>query len=362
MKILFLVPYPLKQAPSQRFRFEQYFETLQRNDVAYYVQSFLAENTWRIFYKSGKPAIKALAILNGFWKRFRILFKLSDYKFIFIHREATPIGPPIFEWLIAKVFRKKIIYDFDDAIWLTDRKDESVFLRLLKWRTKVAQICRWSHKVSCGNEYLCLFARQFNSHVVYNPTTIDTELLHNETLHTLVDGFNAKKEAITIGWTGSHSTLKYLAEIETVLQCLERKFPTLRFLLIADRKPDLQLQNMDFVAWNKETEVSDLIKIDIGIMPLPNDEWANGKCGFKALQYMSLKIPTVADPVGVNKTIIQQGVNGFLPTNLAEWEQYLTLLIKDEQLRKNIGEAGRATVVNRYSVLSNSETFTALLQ
>src|SRR5688500_1091441 len=122
------------------------------------------------------------------------------YDFVFIHREVSPLGPPIFEWILAKVLKKNIIYDFDDAIWLTDRHDESLVFRLLKWRSKVDLICRWSHKVSCGNEYLCRFAANFNNNVVYNPTTIDTENLHNPSFFKQPSGHLDK---ITIGWTGS---------------------------------------------------------------------------------------------------------------------------------------------------------------
>ena len=113
---------------------------------------------------------------------------------IFIHREVAPVGPPVFEWIISKIFKKKIIYDFDDAIWLTDRKDESWILETLKWRSKIQSICRWSYKVSCGNEYLCDYARQFNERVFYNPTTIDTGNLHNPSLYKI-----DSKDKIIIG-------------------------------------------------------------------------------------------------------------------------------------------------------------------
>ncbi len=86
-----------------------------------------------------------------------ILFSVSRHQFVFIHREAAPLGPPLFEWVLAHVFRKKIVFDFDDAIWLTDRTKSILFRILKNGRSKVAAICRWSYKVSCGNEYLCEF-------------------------------------------------------------------------------------------------------------------------------------------------------------------------------------------------------------
>lgn len=353
--ILFLVPYPFDEAPSQRFRFEQYLNQSTAHGYSYRTQSFLSYQAWSALYSKGKVIAKFFALAFGFLKRISVLFLLPGTDYVFIHREAAPVGPPVFEWIIAKVFRKKIIYDFDDAIWLTDKKNENILERFIRFRSKVGLICKWSYKVSCGNEYLCNYARQFNSNVVLNPTTIDTENLHNPALF--------KKETttqLTIGWTGSHSTLKYLKEIESVLQQLEQKHSALQTVIIADKKPDLKLDRLVFVPWNKNSEAEDLRKIDIGIMPLPDDEWTKGKCGFKALQYMALEIPSVVSPVGVNTKIIEPGVNGFYATTQSEWISALESLIANPALRNSIGKSSRKKIVDHYSVLSNSSTFFSL--
>lgn len=354
MKILFLVPYPIGESPSQRFRFEQYFTLLSKNGTQYEVKSFLSSGNWRIFYQSGNFFLKIRTIAEGFLRRLAILFTIFGYEFVFIHRELTPIGPPIFEWIIAKVFKKKMVYDFDDAIWLTDKK-ESWIEKTIRWRGKVASICRWSYRVSAGNNYLADYARQFNEKVIVNPTTIDTEKIHNKDLHRF-----EKDGRIVIGWTGSHSTLKYLKDVEQVLQHIESKYPTVNFWVIADKAPDLKLNRLIFKPWSVETEVSDLAEIDIGIMPLPNDEWTKGKCGFKALQYMALEKPTIASAVGVNNIIINHGVNGLIAKDIDDWKKLLSLLIEDESLRKGLGKEGRKTVDHNYSVLSNEDTFLSL--
>src|SRR5690606_4454603 len=167
---------------------------------------------------------------------------------------------------------------------------------------------------------------------------------------------------ITIGWTGSHSTLKYLKEIEPVLQYLETKYPHVQILIIADKKPDLQLQNLEFIKWNKETEAEDLSKIDIGIMPLPDDEWSKGKCGFKALQYMAMEIPCVISPVGVNAQIIDHGINGFLAESDQAWITHLEHLINNQSARVLLGKAGRKKIIENYSVLSNTANFLSLFE
>lgn len=353
--ILFLVPYPFDEAPSQRFRFEQYLSILSAQGYSSRTQSFLSYKAWAVLYSKGKTIAKAFAILLGFIKRFRILFLLPKIDYVFIHREAAPVGPPVVEWIIAKVFRKRIIYDFDDAIWLTDKKHENFIERFIRFRSKVGLICKWSYKVSCGNEYLCAYARQFSNNVVLNPTTIDTERLHNPELF--------KKETsqqLNIGWTGSHSTLKYLKEIEQAVRELEQKHPTLQTVIIADKKPDLNIDRLVFIPWSKDTEAKDLSRIDIGIMPLPDDEWTKGKCGFKALQYMALEIPSVVSPVGVNTQIIESGITGFYATAQTDWVSALDKLITNAELRNSIGKNSRNKVIENYSVISNSSTFLAL--
>jgi glycosyltransferase involved in cell wall biosynthesis len=356
MKILFLMPYPKGEAPSQRFRFEQYFHAAGKKDWTLRHQSFLTHSDWLILYSKGHTFQKLFTLVKGYSKRLSLLYRTRSVQYVFIHRETVPVGPPVFEWIIAKVFRKKIIYDFDDAIWLTDKTNESCLEKALRWRSKVASICRWSYKVSCGNAYLADYARQLNPNVVVNPTTIDTEALHNPEL------FAVEKDParITIGWTGSHSTLKYLETLTPVLQHLEEKYNHVDFLLIADRNPQLPLNRVTFIPWSKESEARDLMKMDIGIMPLPDDAWTRGKCGFKALQYMAMEVPCVASPVGVNSEIVRHGETGYLAHGEHAWIECLEKLINDARLRIRLGKAGRQQVIRHYSVVSNTARFLSL--
>jgi glycosyltransferase involved in cell wall biosynthesis len=358
-KILFLVPYPVGASPSQRFRFEHFFPILQEQGFYFKIQSFLDSQNWQIFFKPGKPFSKLWALLLGFGRRWAAVAQAPFYDFIFIHREAAPIGPPVVEWLLAKVLRRKIIYDFDDAIWLTDRRTEPVLFRWVKWRSKVAAICRWSFKVSCGNRYLMDFASQFNTRVFYAPTVVDTANWHNPALY---DHAAKKADEIVIGWTGTHSTLKYLGDLVPVLQKIETQFPQVRILVIADRKPDFELRSLLFIPWSKATEVKDLMNMDIGIMPLPDDEWAKGKCGFKALQYMALGIPTVVSPVGVNTEIVNHGQDGFVADTPEKWYDTLAELATGAELRKQTGAQSRKKIEDRYSVISSSASFVSLFE
>lgn len=355
MNILFVVPYPLQKSPSQRFRFEQYFGILKANGHTYDVKTFLNSENWKMFLKPGNTLRKIRGLASGFTRRAGLIFVAHRYDFIFIHREAAPVGPPVFEWIFATVLKKKIIYDFDDAIWTSDRASESWLLKAVKWRSKISSICSWSYRVSCGNRYLCDYAQRFNGRVQLNPTTID--MTYHMSDHSTRTADNSE---IIIGWTGSSSTVKYLNEIEHILRRIEDQFPQVRFHFIADKAPDLKLRRMDFFPWNPNTEISDLQRFHIGIMPLPNDEWSRGKCGFKLLQYFALEIPAVASEVGVNGDIIDQNQSGFLCTTETEWHDALTKLIIDRSKREQFGAVGKKQVEKNYSVESNAANFLSL--
>lgn len=353
VKILFLIPYPLKESPSQRFRFEQYLEILSREGHTIRIQSFLEASDWKVFFNPGSLLRKLVLLSSGWLQRLWMLTYAHNFQVIFIHREVGPFGPPVLEWLLAKVWRKRLVFDFDDAIWTTDRKNESALLRFLKWRSKAASICRWSYRVSAGNAFLSDFARKFNSQVTINPTTVDLN-------HHRRTSFQPTKDFVTIGWTGSHSTLPYLEFLEPTLNRLLQIHPQTRFVVIADVPPKLNIPNLQFISWSAVTEVEDLCRIDIGIMPLPDDEWSRGKCGFKALQYMSLGIPAVVSPVGVNKEIVDDGVNGYWCSTADEWFKRLEGLLLDAGLRRRMGAQGLEKVAKRYSVDSNASNFLSL--
>ncbi|MBC6697805.1 glycosyltransferase family 4 protein [Hymenobacter puniceus] len=350
MRILFIVPYPPGRAPSQRFRFEQYLPLLSQAGHTYRLAPFISEATWSILYKPGHALAKAAGIVGGFLRRTGLLFSVPAYDYVFIHREASPIGPPVFEWLIAKVLGKKIIYDFDDAIWIPNTSEANKIVAGVKWHHKVGSICRWAYKISCGNAYLRDFARQFNANAVVNPTTIDTVNLHNRVRDQKAPG------RLVIGWTGTHSTLKYLEQVVPVIAELEKQYD-FEFRVISNQPPTLPLRSLNFQPWRKDTEIADLAGLHIGLMPLEDDPWAKGKCAFKALQYMALGIPALVSPVGMNTEVVQSGVNGYVCTTPADWRQALETLLRDPELRIQLGEAARSTIVRRYSVVANEQNF-----
>ena len=352
ISVAFLCPYPQGGAPSQRFRYEQYLLLLNQQGISYTIYPFLSAHTNRILYQPGHTIRKVIGILQGFLRRITHVIRASRASYVFIHREATPLGPPWVEWLLAKVARQKIIYDFDDAIWLMDTSQVNTFVSFIKWQRKVPAICRWSHCVSAGNAYLAEFAQQHTCRVVINPTTIDTKHHHNR----LQDQATTQP---VIGWTGSHSTLRYLEPLVPILQQLEQEH-RFRLLVIADRPPPVSLASLEFVPWRLDTEIDDLLRMHIGLMPLPDDAWAQGKCGFKALQYLALGIPALVSPIGVNEHIIEHGIEGYHCVTDNDWYQCLEELLTNISKRSQMGQAGRKKVVDQYSVKANAENFLSL--
>ncbi len=353
--VLFLLPYPVGHAPSQRFRVEQYFPVLQKAGVPYRLAPFLDEPTWQILYKGGSPVAKAWGVIKSYLRRWKtVLYDVPRYDYVFVHREAAPLGPPLVEWMVSKVWRKKMIFDFDDAIWIANTSSENSLAARLKCFWKVKYICKWSYKVAGGNDFLCNYARQSGAEQVFRiPTIVDTTRRYVPVIKD--------SKPLVLGWTGSHSTLKYLDMVMPVLQELEKEYDFM-FQVIADKEPVLPLQKYTFVKWNPATEIEDLAKFDIGIMPLTDDAWSEGKCGFKLIQYMGMGIPAVASPVGVNKVIVAPGVNGFMATSPEEWKTALVTLMNDAGLRKEMGVAGRNKIVAEYSLASQEQPFLGLFK
>lgn len=352
-KTIFIIsPYPFGTAPSQRFRYEQYIQQLERCEYSVEFFPFINQKDWKILYQKGKYLSKTFVMLSGIWKRFLLLFKIKKADYVFIHREMAQFGPPIFEWITSKMLGVKYIYDFDDAIWLPNFSDSNAKFQWIKCYWKVPSCIKWAHQVSVGNEYLAEYAKKYNPNVVVIPTTIDMENHHNRTID-----YTAEK--IVIGWTGTLTTMNYIKDILPALQQLEDEFD-FDFLVISNKQPDFQLKSLVYKEWNKETEIEDLSKMNIGVMPLRDDQWSKGKCGFKALQYMSLGIPCVISPVGVNTEIVQNEVNGFLASDENEFYLALKQLISDKELRMKIGLKGQATIRNRYSTSVNFEKYLQL--
>lgn len=349
-KILFIVPHRKNRSPGQRFRFEQYFDFLKENGFKITYSNIITEKDDAIFYSRGKLLIKLIILLKSIFIRSRDVFRASKYDIIFIYREALMLGTTIFERLFSQS-KAKLIFDFDDAIWLNDISEGNESLRWMKQPAKVTSILKLADTIFAGNDYLATYARDFNNNVLVIPTVINTEY------HKKIP-VEKKNNSICIGWTGTSTTIKHFELALPLLRELKNIYnDRIYFKVIVDIPYTVKDLDIFSIKWNINSEIEDLSEIDIGIMPLPDDDWAKGKCGFKGLQYMALEIPVIMSPVGVNNLIIKDGINGFLANTKDEWIEKAGLLIESEELRSRLGKNGRETVIEKYSVESQKHNY-----
>ena len=341
-KILFIASHRKERAPGQRFRFEQYFPYLNKNGFDCELSYIVSEKDDSKIYKKGFYLYKFYFFIKSYFIRKKIFNNIDNYDLIFIFREALMTRSIFFEKAIYKQ-SKKIIFDFDDSIWLENVSDANKFFKWLKNPEKTKKIISFSNLIFSGNQYLRNYASSFNKNTVIIPTTIDTDLYQNN--------YKKNNDKIIIGWSGSTTTIQHFEYALPYLKKIAVKYKNIvDFKVIGDGSyfnKDLKIYGLP---WRKETEIKDLCSFDIGIMPLPDNEWAKGKCGLKGLQYMALGIPTIMSAVGVNNDIINDGENGFLAKNNIEFQTKLELLIKSKKLRLELGKNGKKTVQEKYSV------------
>lgn len=342
MKVLFLVPYPT-EGPSNRFRVEQYFPYLKANRVDCDLRPFWDKEAYKILYKDGHYFRKFCSFIKGNINRLKELSQVSAYDVVFIHREACPVGGAYLERLAAK--KKPVVFDFDDAIFLSTISNANRIAGLLKTPKKTEKILQCSTAVIVGNNYLRDYALNFNGDVNVIPTPIDADS------YLPVSQPVGQKKKITIGWIGSYTNNQYLNIVRDVLMKLMIKYgDSLDIVLVGCKNEFLKIKGVIYRDWSLSREISDLQSFDIGIMPIWDDEWTQGKCAFKIIQYMSVGACVVASPVGMNKYIISDGVNGFLAKDDGEWLDKLTILIEQPELRRKFASEGRITIENNYSL------------
>ncbi len=349
-KVLIIANHYANRSPGQRFRFEQYLSFLKANGYECHLSNIITKEDDKYFYKPGNYLRKGQIIFKAIAKRLGNVIRLNQYDLILLFREALPLGTTFIESLFKKR-KAKIIFDFDDAIWLQNVSDGNKALAFLKDASKTANIIKLSDMVFAGNQYLADYASDYCNNVNIVPTTIDTE----EYQPVPVEKDRSK---VYIGWSGSITTIQHFKYAIPALKILKEKYgERVAFQIIGDGSYKNELLGIQGLPWKKATELQDLCKIDIGLMPLPDDKWSKGKCGLKGLQYMALEIPTIMSPVGVNSDIIAHGVDGYLASSTEEWVDCMSQLIENPTLRIQMGKAGRQTVVEKYSVAANKEYY-----
>jgi glycosyltransferase involved in cell wall biosynthesis len=274
-----------------------------------------------------------LARLGDLWHQ-------NDYDAIMLYSELIPLMPG---WLERALIRKPYIYDFDDAFYLKYRIGRMRLASPLLG-AKFDTVLAGATAVTAGNHVLANYARIHNTNTGYLPTVVDN-------LRYLPQPAKRDSQVFTVGWIGSPSTAPYLSELASPLSAIGQERPV-RFIVIGGKAPVIPNVTVVEHDWNENTELDLINSFDVGVMPLLDDEWARGKCAFKLIQYMACAVPVIASPVGANISVVNAEC-GLLATTQQDWIDAFRLLRNQPETRAKMGEAGRARVVQHYSLNQN---------
>jgi glycosyltransferase involved in cell wall biosynthesis len=356
MRVLFFLPYSL-EAAGCRYRVHQFVPYLEQHGVTCELRELVKPDLYKILYKPGHRLEKAARFTRGAIDRIKDVRDARDYDVLFVYRECFPFGPAFIERQLRQLGRP-IVYDFDDAIYLPSGDPVKDLLRMPEKTNVITQL---ADDVIVCNEHLRRLCLAYNQNVHVIPTSVETEKLffarsYSDTLPP-ADG-----RPVRLGWVGSHSTAKYLYQLAPVLKQVAERHPVELLVVGAGRDIDLPGVTVINKTWGLATEVDDFRSIDIGLYPLHDDLWELGKTSFKTIQYMAVGVPGVVSRVGTAIDIVRDGENGFLASTEAEWVAKICRLIEDPELRRRVGEAGRRTAVEGFSVASNAPKLLEVLK
>lgn len=325
---------------SSRVRTYQYLPVLKEAGISTRVCP-LFDDAYVAARNSERGSPSTGNIMHAYWRRVRALLTTHDARAVWIEYEALPWLPYAFErWLYRSA--RPVIVDYDDAVFHRYGAHRSPLVRALVGR-KIDRVMAAATIVVAGNAYLAdRAARAGAKRVEIVPSVVD--------LARYAQKAEARERAqFVIGWIGSRSTLPYLQTLETTIRTLAAQRPV-KVMNVGGTPWSPRGIDVQTMTWSEASEVHDMLAFDVGVMPLPDEPWARGKCGYKLIQYMACALPTVASPVGVNAEIVAHGKTGFLATTPDEWLRALRALAVSPAMRHDLGRAGLARVAERYSL------------
>ena len=346
IKVLGLALYgPL--AASTRYRLGQFVPGLASEGIDLQLCHLLGDDYLRRRFGGGPLPIAAM--LHAGLARFADLWSQHDYDVAMLHCELFPLLPG---WIERTLIRKPYIYDFDDAFYLKYRSGRMGVARPLLGR-KFETVMAGAAAVTAGNYGLAQYTKQYNANTYYLPTVVDTG-------RYLPRPSSRNNKVFTVGWIGSPSTAPYLSELVAPLSVIGQEGPV-QFVVIGGKAPAVPNVMVVEVEWHENTEVELINLFDAGVMPLPNNDWARGKCAFKLIQYMACAVPVIASPVGANSDVVN-GECGLLAATPQEWVNALRLLRDQPVKRAEMGHAGRERVVQHYSLHRNLPVLASVIR
>jgi len=337
--------------PSSRYRFYQFLPYLDKEgfDISIF-PLFNKKYINNLYFDQ-----RVRTLLNPLSAYFRRTYKLlSDrsYDLVWMEKEALPWIPASIEKLLCKRSIPNVI-DYDDAVYHRYDQHRNPLIRFALSK-KIEKLMSFSTVVIVGNKYIAEYAMEAGAkQVEILPTVVDADIYVQK---------NCKgNKNFTIGWIGSPTTSRYLNVATPALNQLCQN-TDVQFSAIGALEKDMVEIPVQLIPWQEKTEVHELNRFDVGIMPLPDTPWERGKCGFKLIQYMAAGLPVIASPVGVNSEIVDHGITGFLASSTEEWVKYLRILKDDSELRRTMGVAGRRIVEKKYSLEIVSPKLVSILK
>jgi glycosyltransferase involved in cell wall biosynthesis len=356
LKVLALASYPI-EAAATRYRLAQFVSPLAERGITLDVHPFIDSRLFASLYRREELPSTALHLTGALVRRFADVWRARTADVLYVQREAMLLGPPLIEWLAMRLGSCPMVLDLDDATYLP--YVSPVYGRLasrLKWFSKTDDLIGWARIVTCGNRTIASYVESKGKPTAIIPTVVDTERFRPR-------ASPPAGGVPVLGWVGTHSTYPYLETIFPVLQQLARNHRFRLKVVGAGRDrvslPGVEVENL---SWNMAREVADFQSFDIGLYPIVSSEWAAGKSGFKAIQYMAVGIPYVVTPVGSCAEIGQENVTHLSATTPEEWRAALERLLSDASLRRRMGEAGRRHALQYYTVPIQSDKLAQVLR
>ena len=345
-RILVICPFPEGMAPAQRLKYEQYFDDWHDNGFEVVVSSYFDMSVYGVLWKHGFLAVKIMGALKGLARRCRDILRVRNADIVYVFMWVTPLGPAWPERLF-RFLAKRIVYDIDDNVHIGQKlsgpDNPNAFIRFLKNRNKPIHLMRSADAVITSSPFLESEAKRLNESnaATYITSSVDTEYFVPRT-------HRPANPKIVVGWTGTFSSKPFLDMLAPAL----RRLTTLRdfeFRIVGNFDYAMNGVDVKVVEFNRASEIADLERFDIGIYPLPDDDWVLGKSGLKAIVYMAMGIPVVASPVGTTPLLFAHGEFGFMAKDEDEWVRALIALIDDEAMRMRMGNVARQVAVEHYS-------------
>jgi len=347
-KVLVLTKYG-RLGASSRMRFLQYLPWLQQAGIEVTVQGLLSDQLLLTRYQQGAYGLWPL--FRAYAYRLQALIERRHFDVLWIEKEALPWFPAWFEkWLLRRV---PYVLDFDDAIFHNYDLHRFAWVRHVYGR-RIDRLMEGARLVVTGNRYLADRAVGAGARrVEVIPTVVDLALYPAKQSYSV-----ARKPCIV--WIGSPSTVQYLLELAEPFGVLAKRQPfTLR--VIGGGSINMPGVHVEVVTWSADTEAAVISECDVGIMPLRDTPWEQGKCAYKLIQYMACGLPTVASPIGANRDVVIEGETGFFADTAHAWVEKMELLLCDAALRQRLGQAGRARVEAEYCLQQTAPRLVHLL-